>query len=129
MKKITLVVLAFSAILLVTSCGSKETKESADTATTTSLTGTETTAETVSSENWDDVLNSYEEYIDQYIKLMKKANTGDMSAVSEYPAMMDKANELGEKLQNASTTLTTEQMSRFTELQTKLTNAATEMMK
>ncbi|WP_052180796.1 DUF6591 domain-containing protein [Alistipes sp. ZOR0009] len=129
MKKITLAVLAFSAILLVASCGSKETKESADTATTTSLTGTETTAETASSENWDDVLNSYEEYIDQYIKLMKKANAGDMSAVSEYPAMMDKANELGEKLQNASTTLTTEQMSRFTELQTKLTNAATEMMK
>lgn len=129
MKKFTLVVLAFSATLLVTSCGSKETKESADTAATTSLTGTETTAETASSENWDDVLNSYEEYIDQYIKLMKKANAGDMSAVSEYPAMMDKANELGEKLQNASTTLTTEQMSRFTKLQAKLTNAATEMMK
>ncbi|WP_320052640.1 DUF6591 domain-containing protein [uncultured Acetobacteroides sp.] len=129
MKKITFVALVFSAVLLATSCGSKETKGSTDSTTTTELTGKETTTETASSENWDDVLNSYEEYIDQYIKLMKKANTGDMSAVSEYPAMMDKANELGEKLQNASTTLTSEQMSRFAKLQTKLTNAATEMMK
>lgn len=129
MKKITLVVWAFSAVLLVASCGGTETKEGADTATATSLTGAETAAEAASSENWDDVLSSYEEYIDQYIKLMKKAKEGDVSAVSEYPAMMDRANELGEKLQNASTTLSTEQLSRFTELQAKLTNAAAEMMK
>lgn len=31
-----------------------------------------------------------------------------MSSTSEYPAMMDKANELGEKLQNTSTTLSAE---------------------
>ena len=51
-----------------------------------------------SSENWDAVLDSYESYIDQYIALYKKAQAGDMSAMSEYATFMEKAAELSEKL-------------------------------
>jgi hypothetical protein len=76
------------------------------------------------SENWDNILNSYEKYITQYISLMKKANAGDMSAMTEYASMMEKATEFADKLENASDDLSTAQMERFTKLQLKLANAA-----
>ena len=79
------------------------------------------------SEDWDAVLKSYESYIDQYIKLMKKAKNGDVSAMTEYAEMMEKANDLAEKMQNAGDDLSASQMAKFTKLQAKLTNAAMEM--
>jgi len=79
------------------------------------------------SENWDEVLKSYEEYIDQYIKLLRKANKGDASALTEYPAMMEKATDLAGKLENAGNDLTPTQASKFAKLQLKLTNAAMEL--
>ena len=79
------------------------------------------------SEDWDEVLKSYEEYIDQYIKLLKKANKGDASALSEYPAMMEKATDLASKLENAGNDLTPTQASKFAKLQLKLTNAVMEL--
>jgi hypothetical protein len=78
-------------------------------------------------ENWDKVLDSYENYIDQYIKLLKKAENEDMDAMSEYAEMMEKATDLTEKLENADDELTTSQMSRFVKLQTKLATAASEL--
>ena len=74
-----------------------------------------------SSENWDAVLDSYESYIDQYIALYKKAQAGDMSAMSEYATFMEKAAELSEKLSNAKSDMSSAQMSRFVKLQAKLT--------
>lgn len=79
------------------------------------------------SEDWDDVLKSYEDYIDQYIKLLKKAKNGDASALSEYPAMMEKATDLAGKLENAGNDLTPTQASKFAKLQVKLANAAMEL--
>jgi hypothetical protein len=79
------------------------------------------------SEDWNAVLKSYEEYIDKYIVLLKKAKNGDASAMTEYVSMMEKATELSEKMQNAGSNLSTSQMTKFLKLQTKLTNAALEM--
>lgn len=73
---------------------------------------------------WDDILVSYEKYIDQYIKLYKKAQGGDVSAITEYASMMEKANDLTEKLQGAGDELTAAQAKKFAKLQTKLANAA-----
>jgi len=78
-------------------------------------------------ENWDKVLDSYENYIDQYIKLLKKAEDGDMDAMSEYTEMMEKATDLTEKMENADDEMSTSQMSRFVKLQNKLANAAAGM--
>lgn len=80
-----------------------------------------------SSEDWDKVLKSYESYIDQYIKLMKKAKNGDMSAMTEYASMMEKASDLADKMNNAGDDLSTSQMAKFVKLQTKLANAAANM--
>lgn len=78
-------------------------------------------------ENWDSVLKSYESYIDQYISLIKKANEGDMSAMTEYMEMMDNAIDLQEKLEQAGNNLSTAQMTKLTKLQMKFANAAAEM--
>lgn len=75
------------------------------------------------SNNWDETLDEYEKYIDSYIKLYKKAQNGDMSALTEYTSFLEKAQSLSEKLSSAQGTLTPKQTSRFLELQQKLTNA------
>lgn len=79
------------------------------------------------SEDWDAVLESYEEYIDQYIKLMKKANNGDASAIVEYMEYMEKATELTEKMQKSQGSLSASQLSKFNKLQTKLIKAIEEI--
>lgn len=74
--------------------------------------------------NWDKVLADYEAYTDKYIKLLKKANAGDMSAMTEYVEMLEKAQEFQESLENADDDLTSAQMQKFTKIQMKLANAA-----
>lgn len=43
-----------------------------------------------SSSDIDDMLDSYEDYVDQYIDYMKKVSKGDMSAMADAPALMEK---------------------------------------
>ena len=87
----------------------------------------EDTYSSSNSEDWDAVLKSYESYIDLYIKLMKKAKNGDMSAMTEYVSMMEKATDLAEKMGNAGDDLSATQIAKFVKLQTKLANAAAGM--
>lgn len=79
------------------------------------------------SENWDEVLKSYENYIDQYIKLMKKAMAGDASALSESAKILEKAEDLQEKLEDADDELSASQSAKLIKLQQKLIDAAAEM--
>lgn len=81
---------------------------------------------TASSENWDKVLDSYEAFVDKYIELIEKANDGDAdpSVMIDCVNAMEKANALGEKMENADDDLTSAQMARFLKLQTKLAYAA-----
>jgi hypothetical protein len=76
------------------------------------------------SEDWDAVLDDYEEYVDNYIKLYKKAMEGDMDAMSEYPALMEKAKSLSEKLERAKGDMSAQQLERMGKIQTKMMNAA-----
>lgn len=77
-----------------------------------------------SSEDWDAVLDSYEKYVNKYIALAKNAVKGDASALSEYPSLMEEAQELGEKLQNAQGELSASQVSRYTRITNKMATAA-----
>lgn len=74
--------------------------------------------------NWDELLDSYEELVDQYIKLMKKAQEGDMSAATEYMEYLQKAQNMNEKFSGAEGNMTPEQWARYTKILTKMTNAA-----
>lgn len=81
----------------------------------------------VSSGDFDEVLEAYSEYVDKYIAYCKKAAKGDMSALSEYPELMQKAQEFGEKLQNAQGDATPEQWAKYMKIQTKFLKAIKEM--
>jgi hypothetical protein len=72
---------------------------------------------------WDKTLDSYDEYVNQYVKLIKKINQGDTSIMTEYAEMMEKANDFSNKLNNAGNDLSTSQMTRFMKIQTKLASA------
>lgn len=78
-------------------------------------------------EDWDAILDSYEEYVNNYISLLKKAKNGDMDALSEYPTVMENAQELSEKLQNAQGSMSSSQLSRYTKITTNMTEAAASM--
>ena len=76
------------------------------------------------SNNWDKVLDSYEAYVNKYVACMKKAMSGDTKALSEYLSLLEKAEELGEQLENASSSMTAKQVSRYTKINAKMLEAA-----
>ena len=75
-------------------------------------------------EDWDATLDSYEKYVNDYISLMKKAKKGDMDALSEYPSILENAQKLSEKLQNAKGSMSSSQLSRYVKITNKMTQAA-----
>ncbi len=77
----------------------------------------------------DKMLDDYENYVDQYIVYVKKASEGDMTALSEYPSLMEKANQLQSSLQEAqnNNNFSADQMKRMVSIQQKMTNAAIDM--
>lgn len=76
-----------------------------------------------SSSDWDDVLDEYEDYVDDYIAVLKKANNGDMTAFSEMGDLLEDAQELADELKDAKGDLTSAQLSRYTKILNKMTNA------
>lgn len=79
------------------------------------------------SQDWDALLNSYEQYVDKYISYMKKAAKGDMSALSEYPALMEKAQEFSSKMEGAKGDMSASQWARYIKITNKMSQAAANM--
>ncbi len=75
-------------------------------------------------EDWDEMLNDYEDYVDEYIKVYKKAIKGDNSAMMEYPELLEKATELQGSMEQAKGDMSSTQVSRMMKIQTKLARAA-----
>lgn len=79
-----------------------------------------------SKKNWDKLLDEYEQYVDSYIKFMKKAASGDMSAITEYASMLENAEQLSDEIDKAQEEMTAAQLKRYAKITQKLTNAALE---
>lgn len=79
------------------------------------------------SNDWDAVLTSYEQYVDKYVSYAKKAMNGDMEALSEYPSLMQKAQELSTKLAGAKDEMSASQISRYMSITAKLTKMLSEL--
>ncbi len=77
-----------------------------------------------SSKEWDSVLDEYEKLADKYISLYKKAQNGDISAMTDYVGVLESAEKLQTKLEKAKSDLTTAQASRLTKIISKMANAA-----
>jgi hypothetical protein len=79
------------------------------------------------SQNWDKMLDDYEDYVDSYIKLYRKAKNGDQTALSEYPELMEKANSLQQSMAQAQNDnqLSVQQITRLSAIQNKMVQAMT----
>ena len=88
---------------------------------------TETSSSSSGSEDWDALLTSYERYVDKYISYVKKAAKGDMTALAEYPSLMEKAQEFSDKLQRAQGEMSASQWARYNKISMKMMKAAQEM--
>ena len=75
--------------------------------------------------DFDEYLDTYEEFCNEYTDLLKRAGEGDADAISEYPEILKKAQELGEKMQKVQGYATPEQIARFAEIQKKFLSSAT----
>lgn len=109
-----------------------EKSEYSSSASTSSSSDMDSDSESVSSsdnQNWDKVLDDYEDYVDKTIKVLKKLKNDDLSAMTEYPDMMEKAKDLEDSLKKAqkSKSLSSTQVSRMMKIQTKMLQAAKEM--
>lgn len=74
--------------------------------------------------NWDEILDEYEGFVDEYVKLLKKSQNGDLSAMSSYMSSLEKAQKLSEKLSNAKNDISHEQLARYNKVLKKMTSAA-----
>ena len=72
----------------------------------------------------DAYIKSYEEYVDQYLKLIKKSKSGDLSAMTEYTEYLQKTSDVSEKIQNIKSEMSPAQMDKFLKIHTKLIKAA-----
>lgn len=136
----------FAVVLALVSCGNSKTEREDssnaalemldDAASQTEQVMDDASAETSydeeepassNGEDWDSLLDSYEEYVDMYISLLKKASSGDMSAVSEYTSYMSKAQEISQKMADATSKLSPAQLNRFNKINQKMLQAAQNM--
>ena len=79
-----------------------------------------------SSNDWDDVLDSYEEIINDQIDILKKVKAGDSMAGLKQVENLKKIEDLAKKLGSAGSSMSASQLKRFTELQQKYAKALTQ---
>ena len=72
----------------------------------------------------DKMLDEYEKFVDKYIAMAKKAQNGDISALSEYANMLESAEKLGDKLDACDGDMSATQISRYTRITSKMASAA-----
>ena len=113
--------------LLFTACGGQtKTTDGADEA---KAPGVESVESESGSEDWDELLDSYEAYVNDYVEFLEKASKGDMEAINELPEFLEKSQEMQEKLTKGAGSMTPEQSKRILEITQKLTDAAQSMNK
>ncbi len=79
------------------------------------------------SADWDEILDEYERYMNQYVKLLKKAQNGDMSAAADMAELLEQCNELNKKLSSANDNMSVAQATRFQKIAAKMASAAAQM--
>lgn len=102
------------------------TSSSSDDSSESNVETLETEVESTDAD-YDALLDTYEEYCDEYIRLVKKNAGGDISTMSEYQDFMVKVQELEEKFGNGVSNLNPEQLKRFNKIHAKVINAAQSM--
>ena len=74
-------------------------------------------------------MDEYEAFVDKYVKYIKKAADGDVSALAEVGSLMEQADKAGKELANAQGDLTVDCLKKYNAINKKMTDAAMEMSK
>lgn len=82
--------------------------------------------EEISDKEFDELLDTYEELIGDYVRLAGEAGKGDVAAIGEYAKVSGKAVALATKITAVAPKLTREQREKFEELQKKYEKALKE---
>ena len=77
--------------------------------------------------DWDRLLDSYEKYVDKYIAVIRKINSGDASVANEYASLLMQAQDLDKRIRDCSGDLSAAQLSRYQRINNKLLQAAQEL--
>lgn len=83
-----------------------------------------TTSSSSGSKDVDKLLDDYESFVNHYIEFYKKAQKGDIAAIAEYAAALEKAEKLDKELEKAKGDFTVAQMQRLLKIQQKMAGAA-----
>lgn len=84
--------------------------------------------ESAEATDWDSLIDSYEQYVNKVIPYIDKATKGDLSALAEYPALMQKTVELSEKIEKAKGDMSASQLRRYVKITEKLSDAASKLV-
>lgn len=77
------------------------------------------------SEDWDAILGTYEEYIDQIISEIRKGT--DNMDMSNYTTLIEKAEKLSDKMEKAESDMSSSQLTRFNKITLRLSQALQQM--
>lgn len=85
----------------------------------------EATAKSKSNKDVNELLDSYDDYMDEYISLSKKINKNpsDNELMSQYQKYMKKTTDLADKLENFKGEMSNEQIQRMIKIQSRMTEA------
>lgn len=76
------------------------------------------------SNNWNSVLDEYERYCTKLASMSKKARAGDISVMTEYSSVLEQAQSLSDKLENAQGEMTPAQVARLNKIAAKMAQSA-----
>lgn len=85
---------------------------------------TEVASVSSSSNNWDQLLDEYEEYVNDLISLTKKVKNGDPSAIADYTSVLNDCQSLSNKMAKAKSNLTSAQLKRLNQIANKYAKLA-----
>lgn len=73
--------------------------------------------------DWDEYLDRYEDFVDGYIKVSKKAMNGDVNAALELSELAIELGEYAEELEDAADEMTVSQAARLVKISDKISKA------
>lgn len=127
MKKQTLLIVAGITAITFASCGGAEENPIPNEGSNEMMEmGQPDEDESSASDEWNEVLDGYEDYVDDYVAIIKKqkADPSDMNLMTQYQELMQKGTTWATKMSEMSSDFGTEQLTRMLEIQSKLASAA-----
>ena len=73
--------------------------------------------------DWDEYLDRYEDFVDGYIKVSKKAMNGDVNAALELSELAIELGEYAEELEDAADEMSVSQAARLVKISDKISKA------